>query len=258
MLHIGALIDRAPGRKYVSALRFAELAPRLPLPRSGTLASMRKDLPDDFVLALRAPRSAVVSPRGPLRDAPELESGLAWLHAAADALRARAVVIHTPSELTPGARSKDLLRAYAERLPRVPDRNYVWVAQGAWEAEEAQALCRELGLVRGFDPLETQETTSAGEVVYATLRALGHRAGFSYSALSDAVGRVLAHAPSEAFISVDADRSFDIAKRLKGLAAEQLGEAAAFSDDDGDTDDPEDEADDLDAPDPDTDEDDET
>jgi hypothetical protein len=60
--------------------------------------------------------------------------------------------------------------------------------------------------------------------VYATLRALGHRAGFSYSALADAVSRTLAHAPEEAFLSVDAERSFDIAKRLKGLAAEAQGE----------------------------------
>lgn len=224
MLHIGALLDRAPGRKYVSSLRFAELALRNPLPRTNTLSSMRKSLPAEVVIALRAPRAAVVSARGPLREDAELTASLAWLTEAADALQARAVIIHTPAELTPGARSRDLLRAYVEKLPRVPERHYVWAAQGAWEPEEAAALCRELGIVRAFDPLETE--ASPGDVVYATLRALGHRAGFSYSSLADAVSRTLAHAPKEAFLSVDAERSFEIAKRLKGLAAEQFGAEA--------------------------------
>ena len=236
MLHVGALLDRAPGRKYVSALRFAEFAPRLPLPRPGTLASMRAGLPADYVLALRAPRSAVVSPRGALRESPELDSGLAWMSAAADAMQARAVVIHTPSELTPGARSRDLLRAYAARLPRVAGRTYVWSAQGAWEPEEMHTLCKEIGFCRAFDPLETK--SSPGEIAYATLRALGHRAGFSLSALADALTRTLAHGPKEAFVSVDAERAFDIARRLQTLAGEAFAEAdrAAASgelDDDG-------------------------
>jgi uncharacterized protein YecE (DUF72 family) len=222
MLHIGALLDRAPGRKYVGSLRFAELALRNPLPRTNTLSSMRKALPAELVIALRAPRHAVVSARGPLRDSPELTAGLAWLTEAADALQARAVIFSTPSELTPGARSRDLLRAYVEKLPRVPERHYVWAAQGAWEPEEAQALCRELGILRAFDPLET--AASPGDAVYATLRAMGHRAGFTYASLADAVSRTLVHAPKEAFLSVDAERSFEIAKRLKGLAAESLGE----------------------------------
>jgi len=234
MLHVGALLDRAPGRKYVSTLRFAELAPRLPLPRPGTLASMRAALPSDFVLALRAPRSAVVSPRGALREDPELDAGLSWLTAAADALQARAVLIHTPSELTPGARSRDLLRAYVARLPQVAGRKYVWAAQGAWEPEEAQALCEELGLCRAFDPLETK--SSSGEIVYATLRALGHRAGFSHAALSDALIRTLEHRPTEAFISVDAERAFDIARRLHTLAAEAFSVGAAAESGDEDTD----------------------
>jgi uncharacterized protein YecE (DUF72 family) len=227
MLHVGALLDRAPGRKYVAALQFAEFAPRTPLPRPGTLQSVRTSAPEGFVFALRAPRSAVVSARGALRLDAELESGVAWLTAAADALQARAVIISTPSELTPGARSRDLLREYSERLPRVAGRHYVWVAQGAWEPEAQQAVCEELGLVRAFDPLELAPgAPSPGAIAYATLRALGHRAGFSYSALSDAVVRVLEPGPEEAFISVDAERGFDIARRLRTLVAEASGAAS--------------------------------
>jgi len=235
MLHIGALIDRAPGRKYIGALRFAELALRPPLPRANTLAGIRKALPSDFVVALRAPRSAVISARGPLREDAELIAAVTSTHEAATALQARAVIFHTPADFTPGARSKELLRAYVEKLPRVPERHYVWAAQGAWEPEEMQALCTELGLVRAFDPLESK--SSPGEVVYATLRALGHRAGFSYSSLEDAVTRTMEHAPSEAFLSVDADKSFDVARRIKGIVSQALAETTAEEGFEGDDDD---------------------
>jgi uncharacterized protein YecE (DUF72 family) len=224
MLHVGALIDRAPGRKYQAALSFAEFAPRAPFPRPATLASMRADLPADFVFALRAPRNSLASKQGTLRMDAELEAGLAWLFAAADALKARAVVLNTPADLTPGARSRELLKAFAQRLPRVPDRHYVWLPQGVWEPEDIAVVCAELGLLRGFDPLETAPTP--GEVAYATLRAMGHRAGFSLTALSDALAATTRYATNEAFISVDADRAFDIARRLKGLQA-NLGDDAA-------------------------------
>jgi len=226
MLHVGALVDRAPGRKYINALRFAELALSAPLPKPGTLAKLRAQLPPEFVVALRAPRSAVSSARGPLRIDAELEASLEWLKAAADALQARAVVLHTPAQLTPGARSRDLLREYIGKLPRPAGRHYVWAAQGAWEPEELQRICDELGLTRAFDPLETAAIRSP--IAYATLRALGHRSGFSYTALSDAVARTLEHEPEEAFISVDAARSFDVARRLHTLATQTDTSLADF------------------------------
>jgi uncharacterized protein YecE (DUF72 family) len=227
MLHVGALLERAPGRKYTAALRFAEFAPHGPLPRPGTLASMRAGLPADFAFSLRAPRSSVSSSRGTLRMDEQLEAGRAWLLSAADALAARAIVFNTPADLTPGARSRDLLREYVASLPRVEGRHYVWWPQGVWEAPDAQALCAELGLVYGFDPLETRP--GASEVVYATLRALGHRSGFSLAALSDAVSIATSHAPKEAFLSVDAERAFDIARRLRGLSDGASAEPSAPS-----------------------------
>jgi uncharacterized protein YecE (DUF72 family) len=228
MLHVGALLDRAPGRKYTAALSFSEFAPRHPLPRPGTLASMRSGLPADFALALRAPRTSLASSRGALRFDAELETGLTWLLAAADALTVRAVVFNTPADLTPGARSRDLLREYVARLPRVENRHYVWLPQGVWEAADAQALCADLGLVYGFDPLETKPSASA--VVYATLRAFGHRAGFSLAALSDALITTISHAPQEAFISVDAERAFDVARRIRTLSSEVGLDAPAATD----------------------------
>jgi len=82
------------------------------------------------------------------------------------------------------------------------------------------------------------------------LRALGHRAGFSLSALADALSRTLAHGPTEAFISVDAERAFDIARRLQTLADQAFADAdreaagGEIDEDDDDLASDEDEADD--------------
>ena len=234
MLYVGALLERPPGHKYCAALSFAELAPRAPLPRAGTLAKVRAGVPSDFVFALRAPRSSVVSTRGALRFDEQLEAGVEWLGAAAAALNARAVVFSTPADLTPGARSRDLLREYVARLPRVDQRDYVWLPQGVWEAADAQALCADLGLCYGFDPLEGKP--GRGEVAYATLRAFGHRASFSSAALSDAIATTLRHDPETAFISVDAERAFDVARRLRTLSEATEGGAGDLPDDPPDAD----------------------
>ncbi len=84
----GALLERPPGPKYTSELRFAELAPQSPLPKPGTLAKWRQKLPDGFELALRAPETSWQSPDGPLRPSRELDAGIRWLSEAADALQA--------------------------------------------------------------------------------------------------------------------------------------------------------------------------
>ncbi len=225
MLLAGSILDRAPGRTYTGALRFAELALRNPLPRANTLASWRGALPEGFAIALRAPRSSLVSARGPLRFDDALEASLQWVIDAAQALNVRAVVLPTPADLTPGARSRELLAAYVARLPRVESRHYVWAPSGVWEPEDSDPVCEQLGLVRAFDPLETQRPK--GDVVYATLRAMGHRSSFSQAALEDAFEVIGQASTSEAFVSVDAERGFDVAKRIQRLMSELLAAADA-------------------------------
>ncbi len=229
LLHVGALLDRAPGPKYVSALGFAELGLRAPLPRPATLAQIRKRLPEGFAIALRAPRDAVVSSLGALRVTPELEASLSWLLGAADACSAQAVLFSTPAELTPGARSRDLLAAYVERLPRVPGRHYVWFPGGLWEPHDSHAVAASLGLVCGFDPLESKRPP--GPIAYGTLRAMGHRTGFTPAALDDAIDTLVTADTELAFLSIDAERGFDIAKRTRQLVVGRAGAAQPDADD---------------------------
>lgn len=255
-LHVGALLDRAPGPKYAGALAFAELGLRQPLPKPKVLAQMRKAAPEGFAFALRAPRDAVMSNQGALRMTADMEAGLAWLLAAADACSARAVVIPTPGDFTPGARSRELLREFVARLPRPEGRHYVWLPSGLWEPHETQVIAADLGIVAGFDPLEARRP--AGPVAYGTLRAMGHRTSFSPAALGDALATLLTNDTRELFVTVDAERAFDVAKRLRQIATSAFEEMAAGDDEEEDDEDEsdDDELDDVESDDDESDEDD--
>jgi hypothetical protein len=167
------------------------------------------------VLALRAPKTALIGARGPLRFDAELEAGLSWLLAARDALNAKLVVLATPADLTPGPRSRELLAAYVAKLPRDPERPFVWAPQGAWERELAERVASDLGLVLAFDPLE--EDCPEGPIAYARLVAIGARRSFSPALLEDALESIPSHL--ESYAVIESERSFPQASMLQKIAA---------------------------------------
>ena len=216
MLLAGSVVDRMPSAKYTSELRFAELMLRAPLPRVPSLRRLREKAPKELILALRAPRSTLSSARGPLRFDPTLERSFAWLLEAREALAARAVVLQTPADLSTGQRDRDLLAAFAERLPRDKGCHFVWAPSGPWEPATAAPVARELGLVLAFDPL--RDPRPEGPVAYAQLRAIGARRSFSESVLEDVVALLNAHEEAESFVAIEAPRGHTHAIRLQQLA----------------------------------------
>jgi hypothetical protein len=224
MLRCGSVLERLPGPKYLTSLSFAELAPRAPLPRAATLRKARSALPEQLEIALRAPRGAVSGGRGTLRFDDVLEEGLQWLLRAREALDASALVIPTPADLTPSMRSRDLLRAYRDRLPP-PDSGVtcVWAPRGPWEPEQAARFAESVGLVLAFDPL--LDPRPPGPVVYARLTALGVRRSFSDAALDDALDVILSEPVERGYISIDSDRSFKQAQRLSHLIEGAVAQA---------------------------------
>lgn len=216
MFAAGALVEQIPGRKYCASLNFFELRPKPPLPRTATLTRMGHQLPDGVRPALRMPRSAVVSSAGPLRLD---EAATAMRDAVVDAaerLGARAIVIPTPAELTPGARGRELLARYVEGLPRVANRHLVWSPRGAWEPETKAAVCEELSLVGAFDPIH--EPRMPGPIVYATLQALGYQTSFSPATLEEVLETIHTLPFDEAYVSIDSPRSFQQAVQLQQFA----------------------------------------
>jgi len=216
MFAAGALVEQIPGRKYCGSLKFFELRPKPPLPRPATLTRMGHELPDGVRPALRLPRSAMVSAAGPLRGDAASDAMRDALTDAARRLRACALVIPTPADLTPGARSQELLARYVEALPRVDEQHLVWAPRGAWEPEDKARLCEQLGLVCAFDPLH--EPRPPGPIVYATLQALGYQTSFSSATLEEVVDAIHAAPFEQAFVSVDSPRSFKQALLLQQLA----------------------------------------
>ncbi len=215
-LFAGALLDRPPGPKYLSELRFAELALKAPLPKASTLAKWRQNLPEVFEIGLRAPEECWRTESGPLREGDEIEAALGWLDEAADALRASMLVFVTGAAITTGARDRDRLRRYFERVPRKANRMIVWRPTGLWEPEAAQPMARELDLIAGFDAVD--DPVPPGDVVYGTLVAEGLRRSFSHSQLLEVSEKLRDSEASRAFISIDSPRSFREASSLQMLS----------------------------------------
>lgn len=229
-IHAGATLERPPGPKYRTALHFAELSLPAPLPRATTLGRWRTDLGDDVKVALVAPRPTMVSPQGPLHLDDDLGEAVAWLLDSADALAADALVFPTGPEITTGQRDRDRLARYFEQLPREPGRLLVWAPGGLWEPELAIPQAEALGVVYGFDPLESP--APPGPVAYGRLRAAGGRQRFGEGILVDVLDRLVDASVDEAYVAIESPRSFREASNLQRMADEITGMAAGDEDDD--------------------------
>lgn len=214
-LFAGALLERPPGPKYTAELAFAELAPQNPLPKPGTLARWRKGLPEGFELGLRAPESAWNPPEGPLRAGAALDEGVSWLTEATEALGASLLVVATGPTVTTGARDRERLRAYFERLPRRDGLTVVWRPTGLWEPEAVQGMARSLGIAGGFDAAD--DPAPRGGIVYGSLRAEGVRRSFSHALLLDVVEKLRGSDVERAYVTVDSPQSYREARLLQAL-----------------------------------------
>ncbi|KPK16547.1 MAG: hypothetical protein AMJ62_04895 [Myxococcales bacterium SG8_38] len=215
-LFAGALLERPPGPKYTSELRFAELALRAPLPKPSTLTKWRQDLPAGFEIALRAPEVCWRSAAGPLRPSDELDAAMKWLTEAADALDAAMVVVATGAAITTGARDRERLREYFEKLPRMEGRLIVWRPTGLWEPDALQHIAYKLSILGGFDAVD--DPVPSTDVVYATLVAEGLRRSFSQAQLLDVLDRLRRSKASRAFVTIESPQSFREARLLQALS----------------------------------------
>jgi uncharacterized protein YecE (DUF72 family) len=213
-IHAGAVLERAPGPKYLDALHFAEIRVVGPAPKPNTLRRWAEELPEGFTTSLVVPNPAVVSAKGPLRFDADMEAAFEWTLEAAEALGASFAVAETGGQLTTGQRDRDLLAAWVERWSA--EARLVWHPTGLWDPELAVPFARRLGVLWAFDPLEAEPPPRSP--LYARLRALGLRNRFGETELLEVLDAV-AHADAEeAWVAFDSPRSFDEARRLTQLA----------------------------------------
>ena len=211
----GASLERPPGRKYTAELNFAELALKAPLPKPGTLAKWKKDLPEGFEIGLRAPDSAWNPAEGPLRSGPAIDQGLAWLTEASEALEASILVVATSAAVTTGARDRDRLREYFGRLPRREELAIVWRPTGLWEPEAVQSMARSMSVIGGFDAVD--DPAPGGDVIYGSLLAEGLRRSFSHAQLLDVIDKLSGSDAARAYVTIDSPQSFREARLLQAL-----------------------------------------
>jgi uncharacterized protein YecE (DUF72 family) len=214
-IHAGAVLDRAPGPKYLDTLRFAELQVVGPLPKPSTLRRWGQELPDDFALGLVVPRPAVRSAKGPLRFDEDMEAAFDWTLEAAEALSAKFAIVETGGEVTTGQRDRDLLAAWMERWSS--DARLVWHPTGLWDPEIAFPFAKRLGVVWAFDPLEAEPPEAS--LLYARLRAIGLRNRFGETELLEILDAVAYAGADDAYVAFDSPKSFDEARRLAQLAS---------------------------------------
>jgi hypothetical protein len=242
----GCLLDRLPNPRALAAARFFEYAPRLPLPTLATLSRIRKQADPGGAgseqarssarwpqIALVAPRSTWTTPRGPLRAGPELDAGVDWLTRVSDILSAFAIVLATGAELSTGARDRDLLASFVERL-KPTGRTIVIAPRGLWEPEHAIPFAAQIGALYGFDPLE--HDAPEGDVVYARVRPMGARPRLTDGHLAQIAERITNAECSTAYVAIESDQCIRETKRLHVQLAD-IDEMAGDEDLDEDADD---------------------
>ncbi|MCC7536988.1 MAG: hypothetical protein IT379_12280 [Deltaproteobacteria bacterium] len=215
VLLAGCTLARRPSARYTRALPFVELAFDDPVPSIATLSRWSRDLPKSLVRAIVAPRSAVVSPRGPLRRDPALDRSVRWWLDAASTLGAQALVLATPTDLSPGPRDREVLRSYlASVVPADPTVWVAWQPAGVWTGDETIEEAARNGVVPIVDPIEDDVPPATRG--YARIGSLGARPRLTPTLLEQIVETYSAH--ELALVALRTDQAFAEARALDALA----------------------------------------
>jgi len=228
---VGYPIDRRRVHATVDVVELLEA--RSAPPRRRIAARLRADTPDTVAFTVQAPTPVFLAPA----EQPELELGGdrerygefkltdenlgLWRRGVefAAELEAEALVLVTPASLTPAAVSLARMEAFLAAADRggLP---LVWEPHGPWDAERAQRVAADCGLVLAVDPL--RDEPPGGPLAYLRLgpfAAMGSRVGvYDLERIAEAAARF-----ERAYCLFDTPRAVDDARNLKRvLAAEPV------------------------------------
>ncbi|MEW6439583.1 MAG: DUF72 domain-containing protein [bacterium] len=229
--------------KYFAALDLVELQDTFyDPPTERALGRMRRGAPEGFVFALKAWQLITHPPsfQGYARIRRRWDRGLgarfghfqagedvrwAWsvLRAAAEALRAGAILFQTPPTFTPTAENRKHMAGFFAEIERGPWR-LVWEPQGVWDDQDVEEICHRLGLVPAVDPLVSRPMP--GEFFYCRLRRPKHRRpGYTEDDFARISDRVLSQerpgGAQHGHFIFDSPASFRDAERFRRWLAEQ-------------------------------------
>jgi uncharacterized protein YecE (DUF72 family) len=126
-------------------------------PKISTLNSWRVESPKGFAFVLHATR-AFIEELVRLRDVEQTEISdtlrQEWQvildHAAA--LAAKAVLLQTPPEFSPGPLSQELLANVSEELAKPSKPAFMWESSGLWSMKSTREFAQANGIVYALDP----------------------------------------------------------------------------------------------------------
>lgn len=127
------------------------------LPKIATLNRWRVESPKGFSFTLCADSKFVAAlSRLSARGATELDDATrqAWQENVerAHALAARAILIRTPADFSPGDVSRNLLKKVVEELAAPIKQLLIWEADGLWQLRDTLEFASSIGLVYAYDP----------------------------------------------------------------------------------------------------------
>lgn len=126
-------------------------------PKTSTLNRWRVDSPRGFCFVLDVDKQftealASLSDRGADKLDDRVRQGWETTMERAHALAAKAVVIKTPPEFSPGSVSKTLLEQFSDELAKDAKPAVIWESQGPWQLQQTRDFAQDLGLIYAHDP----------------------------------------------------------------------------------------------------------
>ncbi|MFO0680218.1 MAG: DUF72 domain-containing protein [Polyangiaceae bacterium] len=227
--HIGAKELRGAITAYAKRFDYLEVAiglapkstakePRT-APAAATLRKWRKDVPPHFDFGVIAGPAVCA-----LRAGDALEHELAAARSAVDALRARCLILKTPTDVSPAPVWRDRMAKLLDRLPRDAT-HVVWQPTGIWEVEDAAVAAKKWGIVLAVDP--SREPVPAGPVAYARLRAMGETRSFGPAALERVATKIGER--RDAYVVLETDGALGEAKKLRTLVQQGAANGGGFA-----------------------------
>lgn len=213
--------------RYLRRMRLVEVQETLMNPpKNAVLSRWREQAATDFVFTIRASQiithlgdsaaygrlakgsSLDLSRCGHFSGSDEVSKAWTQTAAAAETLRAAAILFETPASFRPTELNRKRLRDFFESIERPAGALLVWLVRGIWQEEETRRICQDLDLTLASERIED---VNLGEVAYLRLSS----ARYSEDALWSIAER-LSSAPT-AFCFFNNTSMFGLAQRLQGL-----------------------------------------
>lgn len=126
-------------------------------PKIATLNRWRVESPRGFCFMLRADREftdalSKLGDRGASELNARVRRGWETTMERAHALAAKAIVVRTPAEFTPGSVSRTLLERVSTELLGDAKPAVIWESDGPWQMSETREFAQDLGMVYAYDP----------------------------------------------------------------------------------------------------------